>query len=86
MLTIQNFSHDPYYNQALEEYVFQTYRNEDLFFLWQNRPAVIVGKHQNICRKVSVPVLHRLGIPVIRRMSGGGTIYTDLGGWQFSFI
>ena len=86
MLTIQNFSHDPYYNQALEEYVFQTYRNEDLFFLWQNRPAVIVGKHQNICREVSVPALHRLGIPVIRRMSGGGTVYHDSGNINYTYI
>ena len=57
-----------------------------MFFLWQNSPAVIVGSFQNICREVHVETLRKLGIPIVRRMSGGGTIYTDLGGWQFSFI
>ncbi len=86
MLTVLNFSHDPFYNQAFEEFVFQTFRDDDVFLLWQNSPAVIVGSYQNICREVHVETLRKLGIPVVRRMSGGGTIYTDLGGWQFTFI
>lgn len=86
MLTVLNFSHGPFYNQAFEEFVFQTFRDDDVFLLWQNSPAVIVGSYQNICREVHVETLRKLGIPVVRRMSGGGTIYTDLGGWQFTFI
>ena len=73
MLTVQNLSHDPFYNQAFEEFVFQTFREDDVFLLWQNSPAVIVGSFQNICREVHVETLRRLSIPIVRRMSGGGT-------------
>ena len=86
MLTVQNFSHDPFYNQAFEEYVFQTFREDDVFLLWQNSPAVIVGSFQNICREVHVETLRRLDIPVVRRMSGGGTVYHDLGNVNYTYI
>ena len=86
MLTVQNFSHDPFYNQAFEEYVFHTFREDDVFLLWQNSPAVIVGSFQNICREVHVETLRRLGIPVVRRMSGGGTVYHDLGNVNYTYI
>ena len=79
MLTFQTNSNDPFYNQAFEEFVFQTFRADDVFFLWQNRPAVVVGSFQNICREVHAAMLWEQGIPVIRRMSGGGTVYHDLG-------
>ena len=75
MLTIRNLSHDPFYNQAFEEYIYQTFPDDDIFFLWQNSPAVVVGSYQNICREVHVEALRRRGIPVVRRISGGGTIY-----------
>ena len=86
MLTVQNLSHDPFYNQAFEEFVFQTFRDDDVFLLWQNRPAVIVGCYQNICREVHVETLRRLDIPVVRRMSGGGTVYHDLGNVNYTYI
>ena len=76
MLTVQNLSHDPFYNQAFEEYIYQTYQDDDIFLLWQNSPAVVVvGSYQNICREVHVEALRQRGIPVVRRISGGGTIY-----------
>lgn len=74
MLTVQNVSHDPFYNRAFEEYVYQTYLDDDISLLWQNFPAV-VGSYQNICREVHVEALRQRGIPVVRRISGGGTIY-----------
>ena len=74
MLTVQNVSHDPFYNQTFEKYVYQTYLDDDLFLLWQNFPAV-VGSYQNICREAHVEALRQRGIPVVRRISGGGTIY-----------
>ena len=86
MLTVQNLSHDPFYNQAFEEFVFQTFREDDVFLLWQNSPAVIVGSFQNICREVHVETLRRLGIPIVRRMSGGGTVYHDLGNVNYTYI
>lgn len=66
--------------------MFRTWREGDVLLLWRNRPAVVVGCYQNICREVHMRALLERGIPVVRRMSGGGTIYTDLGGWQFTFI
>lgn len=86
MLTVQNLSHDPFYNQAFEEFVFQTFREDDVFLLWQNSPAVIVGSFQNICREVHVETLRRLSIPIVRRMSGGGTVYHDLGNVNYTYI
>ena len=43
MLTVRNVSHDPFYNQAFEEYIYQTYLDDDIFLLWQNAPAVVLG-------------------------------------------
>jgi len=86
MLTVLTHSHDPFYNQAFEEFVFETFREDDVFLLWQNSPAVIVGSYQNICREVHVETLRRLGIPIVRRMSGGGTVYHDLGNVNYTYI
>lgn len=86
MLTVQNLSHDPFYNQAFEEYIYQTYQDDDIFLLWQNAPAVVVGSYQNICREVHVEALRQRGIPVVRRISGGGTVYHDLGNVNYTYI
>ena len=50
MIQIETTSHDPFFNQAFEDYVFRTYREGDVLLLWRNRPAVVVGCYQNICR------------------------------------
>lgn len=86
MLTVRNVSHDPFYNQAFEEYIYQAYLDDDIFLLWQNAPAVVVGSYQNICREVHVEALRRRGIPVVRRISGGGTVYHDLGNVNYTYI
>lgn len=86
MITFENTSHDPFYNQAFEEYIFNTCRDDDVFLAWQNEPAVIVGCYQNICREVHVPGLLARHIPVVRRMSGGGTVYHDLGNLNYTII
>lgn len=86
ILTVCNSSNDPFYNQAFEEFVFQTFRDDEIFLLWQNRPAVVVGSYQNICREVHVESLRRMNIPVVRRISGGGTVYHDLGNVNYTYI
>ncbi len=86
MLTFINESTDPFYNQAFEEFVFENYAEDDVFYLWQNRPAIVVGCYQNICREVNVHALRRRGVPVVRRMTGGGTVYHDLGNVNYSFM
>lgn len=79
MLWLDSGSHDPFYNLALEEHLFQTVREDEVFFLWRNTPCVVVGSFQSICREVRAAELYHLGIPVLRGMSGGGTVYHDLG-------
>lgn len=86
MITLENSSLDPFYNQAFEEVVFETVLDDDVFWLWRNSPAVIVGCYQNICREVKVESLRRQKIPVIRRMTGGGTVYHDLGNINYTLI
>ena len=86
MLTVRNSCHNPFYNQAFEEYVFETYRDENVVLLWQNDPTVVVGCHQNICREVRWPLLRELHVPVVRRMSGGGTVYHDLGNLNYTLM
>lgn len=77
----------PYENLACE-YYFATERDPggDIFMLWRDEPSVIVGKYQNTLEEVDLAYTSAHGIHVARRMSGGGTVYHDLGGWQFTFI
>lgn len=86
MIQIETTSHDPFFNQAFEDYVFRTCREGDVLLLWRNRPAVVVGCYQNICREVHMRALLDRGIPVVRRMSGGGTVYHDLGNLNYTLI
>ena len=59
---------------------------DTVFLFWRTTPTLMVGKYQNILEEINKPYADAHGIHLVRRMSGGGTIYTDLGGWQFSFI
>ena len=86
MITFINRSTDPYYNLAFEEYIFRTFREEDIFLVWQNAPCVVAGSGQNLCREVRPARLRRMGIPMLRRVSGGGTVYHDLGNVNYSLI
>lgn len=76
---------DPYYNLAAEEYLFEK-AVADTFMSWQNEPSVIIGKHQNTLKEINSSYINRHNIPVIRRITGGGTVYHDPGNINFSFI
>ncbi len=87
MLTIINNETDPLYNLALEEYVLKYLNiNEDILLLWQNKNCVVIGENQNPFREVNCPYTHKNKIPVYRRLTGGETIYHDLGTVNYSFI
>lgn len=86
MIQIETTSHDQFFNQAFEDYVFRTFREDEVLLLWRNRPAVVVGCYQNICREVHVRALLEQNVPVVRRMSGGGTVYHDLGNLNYTLI
>ncbi len=85
MLCIYNSSIEPYFNMAVEEYLFNSF-NDDIFMLWRNDNAIIVGKHQNTLAEINVDYVKQKGIKVVRRLSGGGAVFHDLGNLNFTFI
>jgi lipoate-protein ligase A len=78
-------SHDPYLNLAIEEYLFK-YERGDIIMLWQNEPSVIIGKNQNAYCEVNSAYAKSHGIKTVRRVTGGGAVYHDLGNLNYSFI
>ncbi len=87
MRYIESDSTDPHYNLALEEYVFNGLPKEDEYFmLWQNDNAIIIGKHQNAVEEINAAFVRERDIKVVRRLSGGGAVYHDLGNLNFTFV
>ena len=77
---------DPYFNLALEEYVFeQMDRSRAYFMLWQNSNTIVVGKYQNTAEEINQAFVDAHGIRVVRRLSGGGAVYHDMGNLNFTF-
>ena len=85
MLLIYNEITNPYFNLAMEEYLLKNF-NEDMFILWRNENAVIVGKNQNTLSEINLDYIKEHSIPVVRRQSGGGAVFHDLGNINFTFI
>jgi lipoate-protein ligase A len=85
MLLINNINTDPYFNIAAEEYLLKQ-KKEEIILLYINSPSVIVGKHQNALAEINYKYVLENKIPVIRRISGGGTVYHDFGNLNFTVI
>lgn len=75
----------PGFNLAAEEYLLKQ-TQEDIFFLWRNAPAVIIGKNQNAYSEIDIDYVKKNNITVIRRLTGGGAVFHDLGNICFTFI
>lgn len=86
MLYFENRSDDPCFNAAFEEYLFTHFPGEEIFLLWRNRPAVVFGCYQNVFAEICYPTVSEKGIAVIRRPSGGGTVYHDAGNFNYTMI
>lgn len=73
---------------ALERYLLNSpeWRDKDLFFIWDIFPAIVCGKHQLIESEVNMEHVRKIGVPIYRRHSGGGTIFADEGCFMFTFI
>ena len=85
MLIIRRNQTNPYFNIAAEEYVLKAF-TDDVFMLWRNDPCIVVGKHQNTLAEINPGFVKENKIPVIRRISGGGTVFHDLGNINFTFV
>lgn len=78
---------DPRLNLALEEYLLrQATLDEPLLLFYVNEPAVIIGRNQNALEEIDPDFVAQHGIHVVRRLSGGGAVFHDLGNLNFSFI
>ena len=74
-------------NLALEEHVLRNrIEDDDLLLFYVNAPAIIIGRNQNTIEEINADVVDARGIRVVRRVSGGGAVYHDLGNLNFSFM
>ncbi|MCY8512056.1 lipoate--protein ligase LplJ [Bacillus atrophaeus] len=88
MLFIDNQNiNDPRINLAIEEYCLKYLDPEQPYLLFYvNQPSIIIGKNQNTIEEINTKYVEDNGIIVVRRLSGGGAVYHDLGNLNFSFI
>ena len=85
MLLINRKQSDPFFNIAAEEYFLKNF-DDEFVMIWQNNPSVVIGKHQNTFAEINTSYLDEKNIPVIRRISGGGTVFHDDGNLNYSVI
>lgn len=85
MIIIDNSNKDPYLNHAIEEHLINTL-DDDCFMLWQNAPCVLIGRNQNVYAEINMDYIHKHDILVVRRITGGGTVFNDDGNFNFTFI
>ncbi len=76
---------DPQFNLAAEEYLI-TNANDDIIMLWRNEASVIIGKNQNAYAEINFDFTEKNGVKVVRRLTGGGAVFHDLGNVNFTFI
>lgn len=87
MRYLRNTSTDPYFNMAFDEYCLEKLPSgENFFFLWRNRPSVIIGLNQNAYSEVNLEYLKSSSISLARRVTGGGAVYHDLQNLNYTFV
>lgn len=86
MIYFETGSQNCYYNLAFEEYVLTHCPEGDYLILWQNDNTIVVGQNQSTEAEINRAFVEEHGINVVRRSTGGGAVYHDLGNLNYSFI
>lgn len=87
MRYLVNESTDPHFNMAFDEWCLENLDiSEPVFYLWKNRPSVIIGLNQDAAQEVNLEYLKEKGITLARRVTGGGAVYHDLQNLNYTII
>lgn len=84
-LCFHNTQLDPTFNLAAEEHLLR-HIDQDVFMLWRNQPSIIIGRNQNAHAEINLDFVKENDVKVVRRLSGGGAVFHDLGNVNFTFI
>jgi len=85
MIYVINNNDSCFFNHAAEEYLMNNF-DDEVFMLWINKPSILIGRNQNTISEINLDYVKENGIEVVRRLSGGGTVYNDFGNMNFTFI
>lgn len=85
MKILINESKNPYFNLSMEEYILKN-KEDDFFILWQNDKSIIIGKNQNTYAEINNTYVTENNINVVRRITGGGAVFHDLGNVNYTYI
>lgn len=86
VIYMETGSTNPAYNLAFEEYILSHKKSGDYLLLWQNDNTIVIGQNQNTEEEINREFVEKHGIHVVRRTTGGGAVYHDLGNLNYSFI
>ncbi|MGE4490571.1 MAG: biotin/lipoate A/B protein ligase family protein [Kiritimatiellales bacterium] len=85
-MVFQSDYRDVYRNLAMEEWLLDNAPELPVLVLYVNSPCVVIGKNQNPWRECRLSLMEQEGVPLARRVSGGGAVYHDEGNLNVGVI